>query len=496
MEDKESKWFSLSVILQRVKSIFDESISAIPFWMKTEIAQINKDRNGNYYLEIVESKGDTILAKARATIWNKAGQHIHAKLGAEAPNILKEGAEILCYCNLVFHPIYGLSVNISDIDLQFSLGEVEKRKQETIARLKQEGLLELNRSKDLPLIGQRIALISSEETAGHVDFVNHLTNNSYDYIFHIDHYNCRVQGEYAVSEIILQLQKIPASQYDVIVLIRGGGATLDLDIFNDYLLAKEIATMHTPVLTGIGHETDTTVADFVAHTRFKTPSAVAAFLIEKAHKFEITITQNMRAIQERAKHLMMIENHYIDAKSKSFRLVTSKLLQSKNEELNAIANKVSYLSKHFMHQQHSQLKSIQDILKLASIQKLNREKVEIVDVSKTIAYITNQRYIYEKQKIATQEEELKLLIRNKFKREFIKIEQLENVQSFYNFDSLLKRGFAIVRHNKKTIQNSTHIEVGDNLEIETFEKLLTVTISDIKETIKWKNLPTKKQQKN
>ena len=496
MEEKETKSFSLSVILNRVKSIFDESISTIPFWMKTEIAQINKDRKGNYYLELVESKDQLILAKARATIWQSTALNIQHKLGADAVNILKDGAEILCQCTLVFHPVFGLSINITDIDLQFSLGEVEKRKQQTLDKLKDENLLNRNKSHYLPLVIQRIALISSEETAGHVDFINQLTYNSFNYSFHITHFNCRVQGEYAVPDITEQLNKITPQHYDAVVIIRGGGATLDLDSFNDYTLAKAIALMDIAVLTGIGHETDTTVADFVAHTRFKTPSAVASFLIEKANQFDVAITQKMKSIQEVYKHIVTVENHRISSQSKSFKLNVSELLHKKKADLKSVSNKVSYLSKHSLHQEHSFLKTIQDIVVLSSKRRIHSEKTEIKELSKTLQYIFKHQYTVEKQKLTGHETQLKLHLKGKIKREHLRIVQLENIKSFYSFDSLLKRGFSIVRHNNKTLKPTVQLQAGDTLDIETYEKHLAVTISKIKESEKWKNLPTKKHPKN
>lgn len=291
-------YHSLSRILNRVKQIIDDNVAGKSFWLKVEIANINFHRSGHTYIELAENVNGKTIAKCKAMIWSIQNQDIQRKLGKDYSNVLKKGNEILCNVSINFGPEYGLSIQISEINLEFAVGQIEKRRQETLDRLKKEGLLDLNKKHAVPLVIKSIALIASKNTSGYADFVKYIQNNQYGYKFDITLFSTSVQGDIAISEITSKLKNINHKKYDCVVIIRGGGSKMDLDVFNSYLISQQVSQMHSPVFSGIGHETDVSVLDFSANKAFKTPTEVASFIIGKSYAFEQNIINYHTLIME------------------------------------------------------------------------------------------------------------------------------------------------------------------------------------------------------
>lgn len=257
-------------------------------WVIAEIAEMRCNARGHCYLELIERDGEETVAQIRATIWAYAFRTISARFERETGEVLKQGMKVLFFANVVFHEVYGLSLNVRDIDPTYSLGEMARKKREIVDRLRKEGLIALNKQVPLPLVPQRIAVISSPTAAGYDDFVNHIERNPFGYTIAHTLFASPMQGADADVSIISALRDIRRvhDSYDVVVIIRGGGSQTDLSCFDSYALASEVARFPLPVITGIGHERDDTVVDMVAHTRLKTPTAVAEFIVSGIRSFE------------------------------------------------------------------------------------------------------------------------------------------------------------------------------------------------------------------
>lgn len=292
---EEKRIHTLSQVSRAIARRIDEATGGRPFWVKAEIASINHQRH--VYLELVEHRDGQRLAVMRAVIWQQYMGPIRAALGDELPQILKEGAEVLFLASVRLHPVYGLAMHVEEIDLAYSLGELERRKRETIATLQAEGLFTLNRSLPEPLVLQRIALVASEGSAAYQDFMQHLAANEHGYRFHVRLFPSQVQGDVAPQELRRALSSIDAAQFDAVVLVRGGGSRLDLEAFNDLELCRAVARMPIPVMTGIGHDIDVSVVDMIAHGQHKTPTAIADHLIDKALYFETQMRAFMVEMQ-------------------------------------------------------------------------------------------------------------------------------------------------------------------------------------------------------
>lgn len=263
--------------------------------MIAEVAKINK-KSGHVYLELVDSDKGKTTALMSATIWSSAMQNIRKNLGADTDNILVSGNKVLFQMRIEYHKVYGLKLNVLDIDPSFSFGEIEKKKQETINKLKSEGLFDLQRALYLPVLSKRIALIGSSGTAGYRDFIMKLTSNTVYRNFEVKEFQASVQGDKAAEELISALHNAREYNVDAIVILRGGGSKMDLNVFNNYELNKEICLTKIPVITGIGHEYDEVVADLVCRKMCITPTAAAEFLYIQIGTFAASLRNGFDAI--------------------------------------------------------------------------------------------------------------------------------------------------------------------------------------------------------
>ena len=265
-------------------------------WVVAETSDVRQS-GGHCYLELIEkgAQSGTIVAKARAMIWASRWSVLHGEFEAETGQSLQPGLKVMVRVQVQMHEAYGYSLVIQGIDSSFTLGEMQKRRQEIIRQLTADGIIDANKELVLPRPTQRIAIISAGNAAGYGDFCHQLDHNGYGLVFYTHLFPAVMQGDRTESSVIHALDCICAHQddFDAVVIIRGGGATSDLSSFDSYELAFNVANFPLPVITGIGHERDLTVLDVVAHTSVKTPTAVAAFLIDRMAE-ELAVISDFR----------------------------------------------------------------------------------------------------------------------------------------------------------------------------------------------------------
>lgn len=300
--------FELNEYIRRVVALnFPE-----PIWVHCEIAQI-KEVRGNVYLDLVhhDESTDEVTAQISANIWYKSYLFLKNKLGALLPSLLAQGTNISIKVQVEFSEKYGMKLIIEDLDPAYTIGQMEMKRQKILQQLSDEGLMHLNKLKELPRVIQNIAVVSSPKAAGYIDFVNHLADNAYGYRYNIQLFEAALQGLNTEKDVCNAFQIIHDSKeyYDCILIIRGGGSKPDLAWFDNYNIGTAIAKSKLPVITGIGHDVDSTVADSVAFQSLKTPTAVADFLIEHNLDFESSIIETSRWITQIA--LQMIKNQEI-----------------------------------------------------------------------------------------------------------------------------------------------------------------------------------------
>lgn len=282
---------TLTELQRRIKQALEGSLP-LPVWVVAEVSELKVNYSGHCYLELVEksepAKGGTAIprAQARAVIWRQQYAMLSAYFEAETGSRLAVGMKIMAKVMVSYHELYGLSLQVTDLDPSYTLGEVERQKQMTIAQLQRDGVWDMNREQTMPLLVQRIAIVSSATAAGYRDFCNELQEGGY--AFRTTLFEAVVQGQGAEESICRALSAVAEQQdsFDVVVIIRGGGSASDLSCFNSYRLCSYVAQFPLPVVTGIGHDKDTSVADMVAHTPLKTPTAVAAWLTDRMARLE------------------------------------------------------------------------------------------------------------------------------------------------------------------------------------------------------------------
>lgn len=254
------------------------------YWVQAELSEVREAYNGHCYLEFVQkgNNGRDLVAKARGVVWAGTYRLLKPLFGRETGRPLSAGMKVLVRVAVTFHELYGYSLSVTDIDPAYTLGDLARLRREILARLEADGILNDNKELPLPLLANRIAVISSATAAGYGDFRNQLLRNDYRLRFTVRLFPAVMQGERVEESVLAALDAIMAErdEWDAVVIIRGGGATSDLSGFDTYLLAAACAQFPLPVITGIGHERDDTVLDLVAHTRVKTPTAAAAFLVQ------------------------------------------------------------------------------------------------------------------------------------------------------------------------------------------------------------------------
>ena len=280
---------TLVELQRRIKMTLSEQF-ALPVWVSAEVADLKVNYSGHCYLELIEkdhkSENGVPTAQVRAVIWRSSYSRIAAYFEAETGQRLAPGIRILAQVLISYHELYGLSLQITDIDSAYTLGEMEQQRQKTIARLQEEGVWEMNRAVPMPLLVQRLAVVSSAQAAGYQDFCKELGRSGYR--FDLTLFDAVMQGTAAEESILSALGRVAEQQeeFDAVVIVRGGGSTTDLNCFNAYRLSSHVAQFPLPVLTGIGHDKDQSVVDMVAHLPLKTPTAVAGWLIERMSSIE------------------------------------------------------------------------------------------------------------------------------------------------------------------------------------------------------------------
>ena len=291
------------LVRQVLKSQFDE-----PLWVQAEISELRVASNGHCYLELIEKdpSGRTPAAKARGIVWSRTWPGLRMRFEESTGQRLAAGIKVQALVTVEFSEVYGYSLTLLDVDPAYTLGDLARRRREILRRLEEEGVIDLNKELPLPPLLQRIAVVSSATAAGYGDFLRQLEENPYRLRFRTELFPALMQGEGVEESILAALGAIAdrSEEFDAVVIIRGGGAVSDLAGFDTYLLAAACAQFPLPLITGIGHERDDTVIDLVAHTRVKTPTAAAQFLITHQRAQLDRLAALARTLQEETRTLL------------------------------------------------------------------------------------------------------------------------------------------------------------------------------------------------
>ena len=335
------KQYTLSELCQAIEQVLQFELGDT-YWVRAEIASLTE--RGHCYMELVEkAKNNTVAAKLRATCWQHVYHLLSAYFANETGQTLSVGMQVLLQVEVSFHAVYGLSLNVVGIDPTFTLGDLARQRQLTIQRLQEDGVMDLQRALTIPSLPRRIAVISAADAAGYGDFCHQLLSDNSGFLFRIQLFPAVMQGDQSPASIIAALDQIAyqVEQYDVVVIVRGGGATTDLRNFDDYSLAFHCANFPLPIIAGIGHTRDVSVVDMVVHTSVKTPTAAAEWLITAMQEQADRLAELQLRLQRIAQHAIRKQQNQLDNLWQSLRFATQRRLHRQRAQLELWAKTIA-----------------------------------------------------------------------------------------------------------------------------------------------------------
>ena len=417
--------YSLLELNNRVKHVLQQAIPDT-CWIRAEMSDVRCNASsGHCYLEFIEKHpvSGQLVARARGSIWAKTFRMLKPYFEMETGQLFASGLKVLVKVSVEFHELYGYSLTVLDIDPAYTVGDLIRKRQEIIRQLKEEGVFSLNKELSFPTLPKRIAVITSPTAAGYEDFLNQLTNNKAGYPFYTRLFPALMQGERTEESVIAALDRVfqQMEYFDVVVIIRGGGATSDLSSFDSYLLAANCAQFPLPVITGIGHERDDTVLDLVAHTRMKTPTAVAEFLIAR---------------MDRAA-----------------------------EELNGLQQAISLSATDRLAKQQALLQLLGSRLPVLALNQIERNRMLLQRIGNQFPIVATTLLSKKRNRLDT----LSVHFRNQVEGVLMEqrrwIELTEQFVKMASPDYLLKRGYSLTLRNGKIVKQAEELEQGDELTV-------------------------------
>ncbi len=439
--------FTLYDLNNRIKQVLKRDF-AEAVWITAEITEIQLNSSGHCYLQLADKKEEdsNIVATARATIWAFVFRTLRPYFETVTGRSLSKGMKVLLNVEVVFHEVYGFSLNVKDIDPTYTVGDLERKKQEILLQLQEEGIMDMNRGLAFPALPKNIAVISSPTAAGWGDFRNQLEQNPYHYRFHIRLFPAVMQGEKTAESVIAALDRIYEyeSLFDVVVIIRGGGSQTDLGCFDSYELASNVAQFPLPVIAGIGHERDETIVDRVAYMRVKTPTAAAAFLIEAFQEQEKCLEDRKHRFRMGVRELMHQEAVRQLTGMSGLKRSVQALLAGEGTSLKILSHRVERATQLYMGTRLSGFEKLKDRLENRIVLLLERQKDCLHRLKEGVGQKAG-RMLEERQR---------------------RLEMVMTMVKYVDPNRVLKQGYSITRLNGKAVRDAALLKPGDCIETE------------------------------
>lgn len=390
------------------------------YWIRAEISECKEHYSGHCYLELIQKRAgsDAICAKAKATVWANVWSELKLFFENQTGTHLQAGQQVLVEVSVEFHELYGFNLVIRNIDPAYTMGELTIRRQEVIRQLTADGVTDLNKDLPWPLLPQRLAVISSPTAAGYEDFMDQLHRNDYGFVFYTAFFPAIMQGELAEQSIMDALNRIVETEidFDVVVIIRGGGASADLSCFDRYDLCYYCAQFPFPILSGIGHDRDSSVLDRVAHTSVKTPTAAAEHLSSAMSQEAFRLDVNSGRLSDAVKSRMEAFKQQLKVNSDRLRLNTRERIHAAELMTERLAAELMNRSGRLLLQKNQWIE-----MQYSNLQH------------RTFACLDQLRY---------------------------KTEMMEKTLAGFSPDVLIKRGFSLTLHNGKVVKSIHDLSAG------------------------------------
>lgn len=446
--------YTLSAFSRFVAQAMSREPVLMGAWVVAEISDM-AERGGHCYMTLIEKDASgTTVARMRANIWANRYLHIKNKFLYATQRELTNGMKVMFYGGANYHPNYGLSFNIGDIEPSFTMGDLERIRREILAALQREGILNRNRSLTFSDPPRKIAIISSATAAGYGDFMNQLQHNSSGVEFNTLLFPAIMQGDRTAQSVMAALDLVEQTssimQWDCVVIIRGGGATTDMNGFDDLNLARRVATFPIPVIVGIGHERDRCVLDEIACVRCKTPTAVAAWLSDTAG---------------------MAWQRVCDLTSRIASFATERL-KGEHIRLQSIETMIPSLADARIRNARIRLQSLSALIPSAAREATSKEKIRLEGITTTLRMASRMRIQKEYPLLESMAESVRTAAISMLEKEKTRIDSLCRLTEVLSPTSTLKRGYSITRVNGKAVTDPKTVKPGDIIETQTAQGMI------------------------
>ena len=461
------KTHSLADIMASVSSVIKKTYENKSFWVRCELVKVNLHlASGHCYIELADRNNGLMVAQCKGIMWSEQYKLIQKKFISVVGSELDSGMKVLFQCAVNFHPIHGFSLSIVDVEPAFTLGEMARMKNESILRLKQENIFDQNKKLSFPILPKRIAIISVETSRGYQDFISTITNHSKNYAFEFFLYEAALQGENAIITINKALDKIKLRQkdFDVVTLIRGGAGDTGLSCYDEYALAKSIATFPLPIVTGIGHATNETVTEMVAHKNCITPTAAASFFLEKFESLDRLLDNTTELLLIATNNLLKENKDQLSDTLQRFRISTeNSIVKNRTTILTELNLLITFSNRGLEDKKQLLEHNINAVITIPGRQLFLSNQNKLNFTTKQLSTLFNLQLEKSKNQLQNQVEVLKTanihIERNKND-----LTLLETKTKLLDPFNTLARGYSITRKNGVAITASSLLKSGDVIE--------------------------------
>ncbi len=442
----EKQVFTLQQVVRSIKKTLEDRYTQ-NYWVKAEMHKLNKYPSGHAFPELVQKDENKIVAQITGTIWKQQLERINTKFIEVVKEPLREGTTLLLLVKINYSETFGLGLQILDIDPSYSLGELQKQREETMRKLAKEGLLNLNQKLHFPLLPKRVAIISADSSKGLSDFLQVLQENEKSYFIFTHLFNAYLQGDVAVQSIISGLKKIKRvkDHFDIVIIVRGGGAEVGMTCYNNFELCKAIAEFPLPVLTGIGHSTNLNVAEMVSFRNEITPTKLAEFLLQTFREFEQETKRLNREMIAHSLQLIDKTKQDFNGQVRVFKHASLRFTDSLKNELNQQIIELKNTTRYFLKNENDAVLSLKNDYRIVTKEIITAERNTLSLISKPI----------------------KGSLLHFFERKESDLEQLEKTVNILNPSNVLQRGYSLTLLNGKILSAKNKPKKGDLIESKT-----------------------------
>jgi len=435
------KTFTLLDLAESIQRMFSTHFNRT-YWVKAEMNKLNHyNHSGHCYPELVQKENGKTVAEFKSILWKNDYERVNLQFIDQIKEPLKDGIKVLCEVSVTYSPQYGLSLRIHDIDISYTLGDIEAEKKAAIERLKREGLFQLNKSREHALLPKRIAVISVESSKGFADFQEIIDAQKSRFSIFRMLFPALLQGDKAVESLLAALKRVQrvSHHFDAVAIIRGGGGDVGLSCFNHYELARSMADFPLPVYTGIGHSTNETVCEMVSYYNGITPTKVAQQILDYFERFERTVVESQRSIIIRSQEILNTENRELNLHSRIIQQAAMGMLTNQREKLSHTASELTKVSGRFQSDIALQLNMLSQHIPTAS----------------------NHRIAAAIERIEQLKRQLALASAHNISNTDKNLSHLEKIVAITDPQNILRKGFSISYANGTAVREVAQLKPGD-----------------------------------